>query len=61
MTVTQLESRLTFIENHMAVAGPKDLPYLTATYQKLMDRLVALDMAGKTEEPTTAPDRPTAG
>lgn len=50
MTDEQIETRLSFIERQMATASPKDLPYLNATYQKLMDRLVSLDMAASAGE-----------
>jgi hypothetical protein len=50
MTKEQLETRLDFIEDLIERANPKSLPYLNRIYQKLMDRLVALDMSGKESE-----------
>jgi hypothetical protein len=50
MTKTQLETRLDFIEGLMNKASAKDLPGLNATFQKLMDRLVALDLSGEEDD-----------
>ena len=50
MTAEDLERRLAYVEKLIAEANPKDLPYLNDLFQKLLDRLVALDLAGKTEE-----------
>lgn len=52
MTAAQLEARLRILEGMMPRANPKDLPALNDTYQKVMTRLVALDLAGKTSERT---------
>jgi hypothetical protein len=41
----QLEVRLAVLEKMIQNADAKDLPYLNATYQKLLDRLVALDLS----------------
>jgi hypothetical protein len=51
MNKQQLETRLDFIESQIAKCrDSKSLPALNATFEKLMDRLVALDLAGKESE-----------
>jgi hypothetical protein len=50
VTLRQLETRLDIIENLIAHADAKDLPKLNETYQKLLDRIVNLDLAGKDRE-----------
>lgn len=53
VTAAQLEARLSMVERLIAECrDSKSLPALNATYQKLIDRLVALDLAGKTKEKT---------
>lgn len=52
MTTEQLETRLRILEGMMSRANPKDLPVLNETYQRIMERLVALDLAGKSQEAT---------
>lgn len=50
MTLRQLENRLDYIENLINHADAKDLPALNDTYQKLLDRIVNLDLCGKDRE-----------
>ena len=49
MTEEQLNRKLSFLENLMQKASTKDMPGLVATYNKLMDRAVEMDI----EKPTT--------
>jgi len=44
MTVLQLEARLDWVEGLIQTAHPKDLPCLNDLYQKILDRLVKLDL-----------------
>jgi len=45
MTKEQLETRLDYIESLIAKErDPKNLPYLNDTFQKLLDRLVEIDL-----------------
>jgi hypothetical protein len=44
MTAEEIEKRLNVLERIMATASIKDLPALNATYQKLMDKLVQIDL-----------------
>ena len=44
MTVEEIEKRLCVLERIMATASIKDLPALNATYQKLMDKLIQIDL-----------------
>jgi hypothetical protein len=44
LNLQQLEWGLDWLENMIATANPKDLPYLNAAYQKIFDRLVELDL-----------------
>lgn len=55
MNLLDLERRLDWVERMIATCkDPKSLPALNETYQKLIDRLVALDLAGLDEEPSDA-------
>lgn len=55
MKLVELESCLDCIDRMIATCkDPKSLPALNETYQKLIDRLVALDLAGLDEEPSDA-------
>lgn len=57
MTAAQLETRLSFVEGLIARADPKDLPALNATHRRLMDRLVALDLKGESDERAATAER----
>lgn len=51
MTAEQLAIRLSWIENLMAKErDTKSLAMLNATYQKILDRLVELDLAAENEK-----------
>lgn len=45
LTEAQLEARLTMLERMMQSASAKEIPGLVATYQRVLDELVALDLA----------------
>ncbi len=40
----QIESRLAMLERMIAAANPKDLPYLNATFQRLLNEQVRRDL-----------------
>jgi hypothetical protein len=40
LTDEQIENRLAMLEQMIARANPKDLPYLNATFQRLLDERV---------------------
>lgn len=50
MTKDQLENRLEYVEDMINKANPKDLPYLNDLFQKLINRIVELDIEGKDKE-----------
>lgn len=50
MNMKQLEARADALETMIAQADNKDLPALNKTFQAIFDRLVALDLAGVTDE-----------
>lgn len=47
MTEEQLDRKFSFLEDLMKKASTKDMPGLVATYNKLMDRAVEMDMQKK--------------
>lgn len=46
MTKEELENRLDMVEKMITKGVTKDLPFLNAMYQKLLDKLVELDLKG---------------
>ena len=44
MTKQHLEASLDWLEKQIAEAHYKDLPYLNATYQKVLEKLVDMDL-----------------